>query len=74
MNAIVILLFIISLIYVIFMIMAYSHSNDKIAAISPWWCFYLDTYDEYGKKLCKKGMILAVITIFLAVYEYGLKS
>ena len=72
MNIIMILLLFLNIIYVALMIMAYKHGSDKVASISPWWCFYINTYDQYGKRLCKVGMALVTIIIVLAGYEYVL--
>jgi len=61
---------ILNVIYVILAIAAFAHvieekkvkQSDRMLALTFWWPFYDDMYDESGQKLCKFGKILLPIT------------
>jgi hypothetical protein len=54
----------------------YLHNADQIdkaVGWSLWWCFDLNRYDEEGRRLCKKGQLLAFAAAALWIAVYAVK-
>jgi hypothetical protein len=69
-NLMVAAILVLGVIYLILGLVAFGHvgSDDKrerMAALSPWWAFYSDLYNESGRKLCTGGKI--VFGVFLVI-------
>jgi hypothetical protein len=49
--------------------LAHADHSDKAVGWSLWWCLDVDRYDSEGRRLCKKGQLLAsvAITLWIAV-------
>lgn len=43
---------------------------DKAIGWSLWWCLDQDRYSEQGRKLCKKGLLVALASIALWIVVY----
>ena len=46
---------------------------DKTVGWTAWWCLESDRYDEEGKRLCKKGQLLAFACISLWIAVFAVK-
>lgn len=56
--------FLLGFVYLIMGFIAYGHrleSSSEIDALTPWWAFNRDTYDDAGKKLCFYGKVIIFI-------------
>ncbi len=47
-------------VYIVLGLIAYKHvmsedKQDRMGALSPWWAFYDDLFNDAGKRLCKMG-------------------
>jgi hypothetical protein len=47
-----------------------ANQIDKAAGWSLWWCLDVSRYDDEGRRLCKRGQMLAAVAaiLWLAVY------
>ncbi|MBX2808809.1 MAG: hypothetical protein KTR20_09280 [Cellvibrionaceae bacterium] len=62
--------FLLALIYLFLWIGAYFHrvnEKDQLSALSPYWCFCDEVFDDSGKKFCKKGKIIVLLFVVLLV-------
>ena len=46
---------------------------DKTVGWSLWWCLDNDRYDDEGRRLCKRGRLLALTSIALWTVVYSIK-
>lgn len=58
--------------YLILGFVAYGHvrsdeKRERMAALSPWWAFYSDLYNDAGRKLCTSGKIVFGVFLVIAI-------
>lgn len=70
-NLIFLLAFLTSSLYVIFGLVAYGHQNlekeDRSWALSTFWAFFPDAYDDVGRSFCGVGKKLFWVALGLTI-------
>jgi len=46
---------------------------DKVVGWTLWWCFDTERYAEEGRRLCKRGQVVAFASIALWIAVYAVK-
>ena len=76
-KAIYVAWFTLGFFYLFLWIGAYHHrinKDEQFTALSPYWCFYENTFDDEGKNLCKKGKLIVISIALLAAWNWYLSS
>lgn len=47
---------------------------DKVVGWTLWWCFDTERYDDEGRRLCKKGQLVAMASVALWVAAYAVRG
>lgn len=47
--------------------------TDKAVGWTLWWCVDANRYSEGGQRLCKKGLVVALVSIVLWISVYAVK-
>lgn len=65
--------FALGIVYLVLWVSAYQHrvnTKDQLGSLSPYWCFCEELYSDEGKKICKKGKIVAIALGLLFVITW----
>jgi hypothetical protein len=60
-----------SVLYFALSVIAANHQNKnsdsnltrQLIILDPWWAFCVDMFDETGKRVCRRGQLVFVITV-----------